>query len=75
MYFYLLCMYVSMNKQFYSILLSRLNGLMNCWRRFNVNIMKLYMSGLGHARKLKFSKSVHLLSINQIVQYPQMFCI
>ena len=35
--------------------------------RFNVDVMKLYISALGHDRKLKFSLFyVYLLSINQI---------
>ena len=28
---------------------SHLNALMNCWRRFNVDIMNLYISALDHA--------------------------
>ena len=47
---------------------SRLNNLMNRWRRFNVDIMKLYISALDHARKLKFSNYVHLVSINKMFQ-------
>ena len=32
----------------------------------NILIMTLYISALGHARKLKFSSYVHLPSINKI---------
>ena len=38
-------------------------------RRFNVDIMILYISGLDYARKLKFSSNVHLPSINKMLQY------
>ena len=44
------------------------NDLMNCYRRFNADFMKLYISALGHARKLKLSSCVLLLCINQILQ-------
>ena len=47
-------------------MLSRLNDLMNCQRRFNADIMKLYISAVGHAMKSKFSRRVHLSSVNQI---------
>ena len=33
--------------------------------------MKVYISALGRAGKLKFSRYVHLLSVNQIFQYRQ----
>ena len=33
---------------------------------FYVDIMKLYVSALDHARKLKFSNYVHLPSTNKI---------
>ena len=45
------------------------HDLTNCNRRFNVDIMKLYISGRDHARKLKFSSYVHLPSVNKIFQY------
>ena len=32
-------------------------------------IIKLYISALGHARKLKFSNDVHLPSTNKMYQY------
>ena len=48
---------------------SRLNDLTNCQRRFNVDIMMLYISGRDHARKLKFSSYVHPPSINNMFQY------
>ena len=38
-------------------------------RRFNADIMKPYISTLGHARKLKFTSYFHLTSISQIYQY------
>ena len=48
---------------------SCLNDLLNCQRHFNVNIMMLYISGMDHARKLKFSSYVHLPSTNKMFQY------
>ena len=45
---------------------SRLNDHMNCQRRFNVDIIMLFISGRDHARKLKFSIYVHLPSINKM---------
>ena len=36
---------------------------------FSADIMKLYISALGHKRKLKFSSYVHLPPINQLFQY------
>ena len=48
---------------------SCLNDLTNCYRRFNVDIMMLYISDRDHARKVKFSSYVHLPSINKISQY------
>ena len=39
------------------------------YRSFNVDIMMLYISVRDHARKLKFSSSVHLPSINKMFQY------
>ena len=44
----------------------RLNDLMNCYETFYVDIMKLYISALDHARQLKFSNYVHLPSTNNI---------
>ena len=43
------------------LILSRLNDLMNC---FNVDIIKLYISALDEARKLKFRYCVNLPFIN-----------
>ena len=40
---------------------------MKCLRRFNVDIMKLYISALCHDRILKLSSYVHLPSLNQIL--------
>ena len=37
---------------------------MHCYRRFNVDIMKLDISDLDYARKLKLSNNAHLPSIN-----------
>ena len=48
---------------------SHLHDLMNCSRHFNVSIMKLYISGLDLARKLKFSIYVHLPPINKMLEY------
>ena len=48
---------------------SHLNDFMNCLRRFNVDIMMLYISAMDHARKFKFSSYVHLPSINKMFQY------
>ena len=42
---------------------------MNCKRRFNADIIKLYILAVGHTMKLKFSSYVHLPSMNQIFQY------
>ena len=42
---------------------------MICVGRFNVEIIKLYISTMDHARKLKFSSYVHLPSINKMFQY------
>ena len=36
-----------------------LNDLVKCWRRFHADIIKLYISALGHPMKLKFSSYVH----------------
>ena len=33
--------------------------------------MKVNISALGHARKLKFTSYIYLLSLNQIFQYRQ----
>ena len=41
---------------------------MNCYRCFIVDIMKLYISALDHARKLKFKYYINLLSINKMFQ-------
>ena len=38
-------------------------------RRFNVDIMMLYILALDHARKLKFCSYIHLPSINKMFQY------
>ena len=48
---------------------SRLNGLTNCEKRFNADIMMLYISAMDHANKLKFSSYVHPPSINKMFQY------
>ena len=45
---------------------SRLNDLTTCYRRFNVDIMMLYISVRDHARKLKFSCYIHLPSIKNV---------
>ena len=37
--------------------------------RDGADIMKLNISALGHARKLKFSSYVYLSSMNKIFQY------
>ena len=50
------------------LILSRLNDLMNCYRRFNVDIIKLYISALDEARKLKFRYCVNLPFINKMLQ-------
>ena len=42
------------------------SDLMNCLRRFNVDIMKLYISAQNHVMKSKFSNYVRLLSINKM---------
>ena len=47
---------------------SRLNDHMNCYRHFNVHIIKLYISALDQARKLKFRNYIHLPSINKMFQ-------
>ena len=36
---------------------------------FSVDIMKLYISALGNARKLKFTSYVQLQPINTMVEY------
>ena len=36
---------------------------------FNTDIMKLYISALGHSMKLRFNSYVHLPSMDQIFQY------
>ena len=35
------------------LMLPRLNDLTNCYRRFNVDILMLYISGRDHYRKIK----------------------
>ena len=35
----------------------------------SIDIMMLYISAMGHARKLKFISYVHLPSINKMFQY------
>ena len=45
---------------------SRLNELTNCKRRFNVDIMMLYISAMDHARKSQFSSYVHLPFLNKM---------
>ena len=42
---------------------------MNCKRRFNVDIMMLYISAMDDTMKLKFSRYVYLPSINKMFQY------
>ena len=39
------------------------------YSRFNVDIMMLCISAMDQARKLKFSRYVHLQSMNKIFQY------
>ena len=51
------------------LLSSRLNDLTNCYRRFNVDIMMLYISAMDLARKLNLSSYVHLPSINKMLPY------
>ena len=48
---------------------SCLNDHMNCYRGFNVDIIKHYISLLDHARKLKFRYYINLPSINKMFQY------
>ena len=48
---------------------SRLNDLMNCYRCFNVDIIKLYISALDEARKLKLRYCVNLPFVNKMLQY------
>ena len=40
---------------------------MNCYRRFNVDIMMLYISAMDHARKLKFRSYVDLPPIYEML--------
>ena len=42
-----------------------MNDPTNCTRRFNVDIMILYISVRDHVSKLKFSSYVHLPSIEK----------
>ena len=52
-------------------IVSHLNDLINCWRRFNVESMKvkLCISALYDVRKLEFSSYVYLSSMPKIIQY------
>ena len=47
----------------------RLNDFVKYKRCFKVNIMKLYISVLGHVRKLKVSIYIHLPFKNTMFQY------
>ena len=44
---------------------------MNCYvkQRFNADIIRLYISAMNPARKLKFGSYFHCLSIHQIFQF------
>ena len=53
----------------YFLIPSRLNDLMNCYRHFNFDIIKLYISALEDARKLKFRYCANLTFINKMLQY------
>ena len=53
----------------YFLILSRLNNLMNCYTRFNFDIIKLYISALDDARKLKFRYCANLPFISKMLQY------
>ena len=46
-----------------------LNYLINCKRRFNVYIMKFYISSLDHAKKLTLGSYFQLLRINKMFEY------
>ena len=45
------------------------NYFRKCWRCFDADTMKIFISALGLARKFKFSSYVQLLSVKQIFQY------
>ena len=47
------------------LILSHLNDLTNCWRRFNVVIMMPSISAVDHARKL----NIDLPSIDKMFPY------
>ena len=53
----------------YFLISSSLNDRMNCYRRFNFDIIKLYISALDHTRKSKFRYYVNLPFINKVLQY------
>ena len=53
----------------YFLISSCLNDRMNCNRRFNFDIMKLYISVRDEARKLKFRYCALLPFINKMLQY------
>ena len=40
------------------MIMSRLNDLINCWRRFNIDILNLNIYGLGNPRELLVCSSV-----------------
>ena len=46
-----------------------MNDLIKCMSSFNFDIIKLYISAMGHATKLKFTSYVHMPSINIMFQY------
>ena len=48
----------------YFLISSRLNDLMNCYRCFNFDNIKLYILALDEARKLKFRYCANLPLIN-----------
>ena len=48
---------------------SRLNDFTYCYRGVNADIMKLCISAIDNARKLKFSSYVYLPPINKIIPY------
>ena len=50
----------------YFLILSRLIDLMNCYRHFNFDIIKLYISALDDARELKFRYFANLPFINKM---------
>ena len=46
-----------------------MNDFTNCYRCSNGDIMMLYISAMDNARKLKFSRYVHLPYVNKLFQY------